>query len=215
MKTYTYIDNILACDFITTITKPTRVTEHSATFIDHIYTNKVSSPYETWIIITDVADHFGTYYIDTNNSKQKSEPTSIPKRIYSAKNIDRFNQILTETDFASVTYEVSPHIAYDIISEKIKIIHNQAFPLKIILTNKRQRHDPWITEAHIKASKIKAKLYKTKLKNITETNCVKYESYNSKWINLRGKAKSIILPKQWMTWLKGYMEYSQTGNGTK
>ena len=52
MKTNSYIDDIFACGFITTITKPTRVTDHSATLIDHVYTNKVSSPYETGIIIT-------------------------------------------------------------------------------------------------------------------------------------------------------------------
>ena len=196
MKTNSYIDDIFACGFITTITKPTRVTDHSATLIDHVYTNKVSSPYETGIIITDVADHFGTYYIATDNSKAQTNPTILQKRSYSSKNIDIFNQILMQTDFSSVIHEPSAQTAYNIFSEKIKVIHNQAFPLKVIRTKNRKRRDPWITEALIKASKTKAKLHKIKLKKPSENNCLKYKAYNAELNKLKRKSKIDYFAKQ-------------------
>ena len=39
-KTNEYLDNIFSLGYIPLISKPTRITPHSATFIDHIYTNK-------------------------------------------------------------------------------------------------------------------------------------------------------------------------------
>ena len=43
MKTNDYLDNLFSNGFIPEITKPTRITSHSATLIDHIYTNKPDS----------------------------------------------------------------------------------------------------------------------------------------------------------------------------
>ena len=50
-----------------TITKPTRVTQTSATLIDHFYTNDITGNGSSGIIINDVADHFGTFYISKSN----------------------------------------------------------------------------------------------------------------------------------------------------
>ena len=54
-NTCNYLDNIFSHGYLPTITKPTRVTPSTATLIDHCYAND--------IIINDVADHFGTFYI--------------------------------------------------------------------------------------------------------------------------------------------------------
>ena len=43
------------------IIKPTRITPHSATLNDHIYTNKLYFTYKSRITITDLADHFGIF----------------------------------------------------------------------------------------------------------------------------------------------------------
>ena len=52
--------------FLTQIHKPTRITLTSATLVDHIYTNDVLAQSNSDIIINDVADHFGTFIIQTN-----------------------------------------------------------------------------------------------------------------------------------------------------
>ena len=40
--------------------KPTRITSHSATCIDHIYSNLRTDLLENFIIESEVSDHFGT-----------------------------------------------------------------------------------------------------------------------------------------------------------
>ena len=65
-KTDNYIDNTFAHGIWPLITKPTRLTSHSAILIDIIYTNKISSKVKSGIIISDVSDHFGILkYIKT------------------------------------------------------------------------------------------------------------------------------------------------------
>ena len=58
-KTSDYLDKLFSNGFLPAILKPTRISSFSAALIDHIYTNNVSS-FSSGIIVTDLADHFGT-----------------------------------------------------------------------------------------------------------------------------------------------------------
>jgi len=45
------------------IDKPTRITKHSTTLIDHIYTNDVKHSFVSDIIIDDLSDHLPIFAI--------------------------------------------------------------------------------------------------------------------------------------------------------
>ena len=62
-KTNDFVDNVISQGFIPHITKPIRITSNSATLIDHLYSNQNHPNYESGIIVTDVADHFGIFHI--------------------------------------------------------------------------------------------------------------------------------------------------------
>ena len=65
-KTNEFVNDVISHGFLPKITRPTRITPHSATLIDHIYSNDnrpTSQNDISGIIITDVADHFGTFNI--------------------------------------------------------------------------------------------------------------------------------------------------------
>ena len=64
IKTNDYLDNLFSNGVIPEITKPTRITSHSATLIDHIYTNKPNFTFSSGIILTDISDNFGTFFIN-------------------------------------------------------------------------------------------------------------------------------------------------------
>jgi len=64
-KTNEYLDTVISHGYLPVITKPTRICSSSATLIDHIYINDISSTHHSGIIITDVADHFGTFSLLT------------------------------------------------------------------------------------------------------------------------------------------------------
>ena len=84
-KTNDYVDNLFACGFMPVITKPTRVTDHSATLIDHIYINNIGQKGHSGIVVTDVSDHFGTFYIDNEDQATQRTKETYFKRYYSQK----------------------------------------------------------------------------------------------------------------------------------
>ena len=111
-KTKYFIELILTTLYLPVITKPTRITDHSATLLDQIYSNSKSLNDQSGIIITDVADHFGTFYV----SRKKSRITvSNYKYIREMKieNVIHFKQILPATDFSPVLACDCPNEAYN------------------------------------------------------------------------------------------------------
>ena len=57
-----YLDMILEMGFMPLITKPTRITDHTATLIDHIYTNVPEKVINAGICTADITDHACRYF---------------------------------------------------------------------------------------------------------------------------------------------------------
>ena len=58
-----YFPHRLFADITPTITKHTRITSTSATLVDQIYTNNITTARKLGINITYLADNFGTFHI--------------------------------------------------------------------------------------------------------------------------------------------------------
>lgn len=65
-KTSNFIENCLANGFLQIITKPTRVSNGSATLIDHLYTNCIRNRFHSGIITSRVSDHFPIFHFINN-----------------------------------------------------------------------------------------------------------------------------------------------------
>ena len=63
-----YVDTLHSRNSRNLINKPTRVTNTSATLIDHIYSNDATNPLTPGIIASDTSDHFPTF-LKIKNSK--------------------------------------------------------------------------------------------------------------------------------------------------
>ena len=73
VHTQQYIDLLLRFRFILTITRPTRITEFSATLINTIYINEVLHTITSGLLINDISDHIPVFthceYDLTGNEK--------------------------------------------------------------------------------------------------------------------------------------------------
>ena len=56
-KTEDYLDMLYSYNFIPLITKPTRITDHTSTLIDHIYTNAPIQNMLSEIALAELSDH--------------------------------------------------------------------------------------------------------------------------------------------------------------
>jgi len=60
-KTEDYLDMLYSSNLLPVITKPTRITSHTTTLIDHIYTNASTDQIIPGIVTTDISDHLPTF----------------------------------------------------------------------------------------------------------------------------------------------------------
>ena len=77
------------------INRPTRVTNHSASIIDNIYSNVPiqGCDYHAGVLTVGISDHYGIFCIH-NRSKISYKNTQIMKRSFCDRNIANFKQCI-------------------------------------------------------------------------------------------------------------------------
>ena len=71
-----FVNNLLARNFLPTILMPTRITNHSATIIDHIYYyegkhNKCDFGIKSDNLLADITDHLANFFVITKKTAKK------------------------------------------------------------------------------------------------------------------------------------------------
>jgi hypothetical protein len=108
-----FFDSMMSSSLIPCITLPTRVTENTATLIDHIYTTLENGTYVSGTITTDISDHYSNFIcFEIRNSKNISKLSHITYRPLTETNIAKFNEALKNVDWSEVTNKISPNEAY-------------------------------------------------------------------------------------------------------
>ena len=128
-KTNEYMNQIISLGYLPVVTKPTRVCASTATLIDHIYINNLTSSLSPAIVITDAADHFGTCLFMANKTKH-TDSTKSTYRIFSERNVAIFNGLLSNIDFSSVMSEHETNTAHNTFLALFTEAFNTAFPIK-------------------------------------------------------------------------------------
>ena len=91
--TNNYINSLISKSFLPLITLPTRIKHQSATLIDHIWTNKICSVYNSGIIINSLSDHFPVIYIEEGRHQTVQLPEKLTRKI-NTKTIPAFCNLL-------------------------------------------------------------------------------------------------------------------------
>ena len=174
-----YLDLIYSNGFIPLINRPTRVTEKSATLIDHIITNNfVDKSLYQGVLLTEITDHYPVFSITHDNSKCFQENDYLVFRNMKQENYCKFQTCITELDWSEVINNESCEHAFNLLHEKIKSCYNKSFPLQK-LERKYNNRLPWLTDSLKAAIKKKNKLYVKSIKHNTAYNKTEYSRYKS------------------------------------
>ena len=120
--------------FIPLITRPTRVTESTATLINNTFTNRLNSQHgETiqGILLTDISDHYPIFHID-NNIKYKETDMKITRRSYSNKHKNNFLELIARTEWANIFTAMNIQEAFRLFHNKLNELYDKCFPLQTI-----------------------------------------------------------------------------------
>jgi len=85
VKNYTNL--MLAYNCRKLITRPTRITDHNATLLDHIYANNIKMPVQPGIIFSDLSDHLLTFVMIKSTCLKQKRPSITLRHNY--KKLDR------------------------------------------------------------------------------------------------------------------------------
>ena len=167
-----FLDSLSSNMFLPHIVQPTRITSHSKTLIDNIFSNYISQDIVSGCLTATISDHLPQFLIFSNVPNRK---TNIFERDWSKFNHEEF-----VLDYFSVDW---PHILklqnndidasfQNFFDSMNNILDKHALFKKIIKYKLKFRTKPWITPALQKSIFIKNKIFKNyiKKKDITQKN---------------------------------------------
>lgn len=173
-----------------TITKPTRITSHSATTIDNIYSN-LHGEVTSGIFETDISDHLPIFLIyEKLNLDYLEETCTITKRDKSKKATDAFREVLKRQNWSEV-YNKDINIAYNNFISIFSRLYDQTCKITTIQAHgeKNIRNNPWMTKGLKNACKKKNYLYRSFLKLRTKDAESRYKKYKNKLVSIIRKQK--------------------------
>ena len=175
-----YYDTLLSNGFTPNITVLTRVTHHTATLIDHLFTNEKSPDHSfAGTITSSMTDHYFNF-VFLKNSKSVQYPKTVTYRPFTDKNISKFDEKLKSTDFSELYAVNCPSEAYDKLINRYDTLLDEIIPEKTAKFNKyKHSFNPWITKGIRLSIKHRDKLHTKIKKSKTEKERNKHEqTYN-------------------------------------
>ena len=160
------------------ITKPSRITETTATLIDHIWTSQLESNVGNYIIHSDISDHFPIFSQFKINSSKPDTRTHINKRIITPTALEQFNNELAHVNWNNVFTSSCPNYGYDIFYDEFNKLFEIHFPIRKTRINNKNVISPYITPA-LKSS-IKEK---NRLERLAKKWPLTYENFYKKYRN--------------------------------
>ena len=154
-----------------TITKPSRITSHSPTIIDNIYTNIMGSLTTSGLFICDITDHLPVFtLVDCDVKKTRSTRSTVYR----------------ESDVDS---------AYGHFLDIFISLYNTHCPAeeRCIKTNKTK--SPWLTKGILNACKKKSNLYKVFIKLKTKEAEQRYKIYRNNLTDIIRTSKKLYYRK--------------------
>ena len=127
--TQTFVNQLFTNGFYPRIDRPRRVTEHSATLIDNIFTNVHSADVVSGVWIADVADHLPIYVKLPYKTEPVKSCKTFSRRIYSTDKMQNFKKEVSECDWEKIVGNENINNKYNLFINKITDLHNKHFPI--------------------------------------------------------------------------------------
>ena len=128
-----YFDTLLENGLLPLVSLPTRISNNSATSIDHILTNINDSSLDTSIIVSDVSDHFAVFFLRPFKNCKKVLP---PKKVHVMHDQAKQNLIslLENQSWENVTSNYDPKSSFKTFFNTIDKCFEVSFPEKTFPT---------------------------------------------------------------------------------
>ena len=187
-RTQYFLDSLLNKELFPTITRPTRITHHSATLIDNIFVSlNLHKRYESAVILNDMSDHLPILTLLRQTKIKNNIPLIFESRKLNDKTLNAIKLELDHINWDEKLIGLDCNENFNIFTTLLDIIMQKHSPLRRIkISSKRIYIEPWMSRGLEISSKKKDILYKKTLKADCTSECiVRYKNYR----NLYNKTK--------------------------
>ena len=154
-----YLDTLLENGLLPLVSLPTRISNNSATLIDHISTNINDKNLDTSIIVSDVSDHFAVFFLRPLKSCKKEVLPPKKVRVTNERAKQKFITLLENQSWENVTSNFDPISSFKTFFDTIDKCFEESFPEKTVpVRNKSKQNAPWMTSGLHTSRKHKLKL---------------------------------------------------------
>jgi len=190
-----YLNSVLACGFIQTITRSTRVQGNSHSLIDHILINKNLIGSVQGTLVSDLSDHFINFHqVSTADVKQKQKLQS--SRRFTAENMDRFKLLLRGTNWIPTLESNDVDVSFGVFWNEFKQLYDVCFPLTVTKLNRNiHRINGYMTTGLLISRSTKNNLHKASVLDPTLQNTLKYRTYRNLYNTVIRKSKKMYFEK--------------------
>ena len=182
-----YLNLCLESNFVPCITLPTRITDHSATLIDHMLLRTPSRLIQNKLsagnLICGISDHLPNFIVlDVNTYTYQDRPKI---RLFTENKITNFlSNMENESEMLNENYDVNDSdISFKSFHNNYIYLFNKYFPL-IRMSRKQFKHKPYVTKGILVSIRHKNKLLKNYLEHNTAINEINYKRFRNKLVNV-------------------------------
>ena len=162
------------------ITRPTRVTQQSATLIDNIYiSSNLQCPFDSLILIDDISDHLPTVALLKQTKMIDKTPIEYKSRKLNDDKIKNINNRLNYKDWNGILNSHNVNTNFNTMCTVLEETMDLEAPLQTVrISSKRWFQEPWLTTGIETASRKKCALYKkTCSKDCTKEDISVYKQH--------------------------------------
>ena len=179
--TNNFIDHLYSFGLHPLITRPTRITSHSKTLIDNIFTTNISNIH-SGLIINDLSDHLPIFLIFEYKHNKTTIVIYNTKRVVNDHNLHVMRNKLKETNWNEILASEDVNYMYDTFTTKLKNIYNSTCPVTVTKQKLigKMPDKPWMTHSLEQACKKKNLLYRQFLEIRSVASEERYIKYKNK-----------------------------------
>ena len=189
--TRNFMELLIDLEHYPCLTRPTRITHHSATLIDNIFVSKrLHCMQHSGIVTCDLSDHLPGITIFNRIKAKTIVPKTKIKRNLSTKKLAKIVEKLHEIDFTFIEEGTDIDQVAELFHNEIVSTIDMISPEREITVSTKHTHsEPWITKGLRKCATKQLKLYRTFLSHRSVGSCEKYKQYRSAFKKIKRRAK--------------------------
>ena len=183
-----FLDCMYGLGLYPLIDRPSRITTHSCTLIDNIFTNQINYSIRSGLLMNYITDHLPIFALcNYEIENKKSDPVKYVRNLKN-ENVSLLIESLSQELWNNVLQSDDVNVAYR-ISILLKHLANYIIFIALLKTLmiKVYIYKPWITNGLKNACRKKNGLYRSFLRERTHTSEYRYKTYKNKLTSIRKK----------------------------